>query len=413
MTNNGAAPLCARHLADWGADVIWVEPIDGAIERVADGGLCKLTTEMANDHITQLLEFQNANKRSFCLDRRNPEAIDILYKLLDTCDVFLTNNRNEALAKMGLDWKTLHKKFPKLIFAHLTGYGENGPDKNAPGFDIVSFLGRAGIGMAFASRDSDAVPYTPMGLGDNIAGSMLAGGIAAALVEQQKTGKGDFVSISLYAAGVYAVGLFVIAAQYGTYEWPMSRKKSMPGGVTYRCSDGKFIQAAWHATEAAQDRACKALGCEELIGDPRFSNSVSRMQNAATLIEIWDKCFLKHTADEWCKIFEEYDLAHSKLRTIDEILTDPQAIENFDIYKIKNRADGSDTWIPNMPIHIGEDYKPRHRSVPLQGEHTVEIMRSLGYDEAYIQDCIARKVVRDVYPEDPSKYPPQDMPEYE
>lgn len=414
MTNNGATPLCARILSDWGAEVIWVEPYDGAVERANSGGLDDLEMEMANDRITNLLELHNANKKSFCIDRRNPEAIKILHKLLSTCDVFLTNNRNEALKKMTLDWETLHAKYPKLIFAHMTGYGEKGPLKNTPGYDIVSFHARAGIAMLFKDREQDAIPYLPMGIGDNVSGAMLAGGIAAALVEQQKTGKGDFVTISLYSAGVFAAALYVYAAQFNKInKFPLTRNDNMPGATAYMCKDGQIIQAAWHSIADAHERVCRVLGCEEVLEDPRFKEFAERNKHNRELIEIWDKCFLKKTADEWCEILEKEDLAFSKLYTVDQILEEQQAIENYDIYKIKTRAEGKEIWLANMPVHIGEDYKPRHHSAPLLGEHTAEIMRDLGYDEEYIQDCFARKVARDVYPSDPSKYPRQEMPEYE
>lgn len=395
MSINAAVPTAARCLADWGAEVIWLEPYKGGSTRYATGGVAVPTSY--ENGMTTMLELLHANEKSMAVDFRNPEGLEMVKKLIGSADVFLSSYRNNALKDMGLDYDTLHEKYPGLVYAHLTGYGEKGPLKDAPGYDITCFWAMTGLGMSF-SNDGEA-PFIPMGIADYIVGSMLAGGICAALVEQEKTGKGDFVSTSLYGAGVYTASQYLQAAQYNAIKWPQSRKNTMPSMNLYKCADGGYIQTAWNNNRMVES-ALKCLGLEEYVGNPLFASMESMAKNQKEIIEILDPCFLKHTSDEWAKIFEEADVASMKLGTFEDVLESEQAKANYYIYKMYDRTSGDEIWQASTPVQIGSDYKPIHESTPLLGEDTADLLRDLGYDEAYIQEAFEKKVCRDVFPAD-------------
>ena len=186
-----AAPSCGRILASYGADVIKVESPKGDDLRKAQ---VSYGYPAETDEYSWGMDVQNANKKGLCLNLRTPEGIEAMYKLLETADVFLTNNRVQALVKMGLDWDTLHAKFPRLIHASILGYGENGPLKDKPGFDYTAYFSRGGIANSLMEKGTaPAVPVS--GFGDDYAGIALSSGICAALYRQAKTGQGERVTV--------------------------------------------------------------------------------------------------------------------------------------------------------------------------------------------------------------------------
>ena len=186
-----AAPSCARYLADLGAEVVKVEAPSGDPLRYTAINEGRPTGDLENTSF----DVDNANKSSICLNTKTPEGREALEKLIARADVFITNVRHKSLVKSGLDYDTLKVKYPKLVMGYVTGYGEEGPDKDLPGFDFTAFFARGGIiGTLF---DKDSMPMlTIPGFGDHPVGMYLANGILAALLRARETGRGDKVTVS-------------------------------------------------------------------------------------------------------------------------------------------------------------------------------------------------------------------------
>ena len=192
-----AAPACASILADWGADVVKIEPIGGDPFRGlawAYGG-----------EMNPPFELDNRGKRSVAVDLRTEGGQDVLWALLADADVFVTNYRPGGLERLGLDWPTVHDRLPQLIYGSITGYGLDGPERDRASYDMGAYWGRAGVAAALTPPGQD-LPYQRGGFGDHLTGMSLAGGFSAALFARQRTGVGQLVSTSLLRAGMYQMG---------------------------------------------------------------------------------------------------------------------------------------------------------------------------------------------------------------
>src|SRR5258706_1783494 len=195
-----AGPSAGGVLADWGAAVVKIEPPDGdpfrRLSRPASGvGL------RANPPF----ELDNRGKRSVVLDLRTAEAREIAHRLIERADVFVTNVRPAALTRLALDWDTLQARNPRLVYARVTGYGETGPDADRPSYDIGAFWSRAGIAAALTPPGADP-PFQRGAMGDHTAGMTLAGGVSAALLARERTGRGQLVTTSLLRVGLFVLG---------------------------------------------------------------------------------------------------------------------------------------------------------------------------------------------------------------
>lgn len=214
-----AAPCCARFLADLGAEVIKVEAPAGDPLRYTAVNEGRPQDQKENTSY----DLENAGKTCVCLNTKTPAGREALEKLIAEADIFITNWRQNPLKKAGLDYETLHAKYPRLVYGFVSGYGEKGPDKDLPGFDFTAFFARGGIlGTLF---DKDALPMlTIAGFGDHQVGMYLASGVLAALYRARETGIGDRVVVSLFHSAIWDVSLLLQASQYGdpTTQYPLS-----------------------------------------------------------------------------------------------------------------------------------------------------------------------------------------------
>jgi crotonobetainyl-CoA:carnitine CoA-transferase CaiB-like acyl-CoA transferase len=378
LTTYAAGPAVARILADWGADVIKVESLAGDANRYANGSM---GWPMA--HGTNISwETLNANKRAISLDVRTERGLEIMYQLLETADVFLSSNRLQALQKNRLDWETLSARFPRLIWAHVSGFGQEGPMANDSGFDTICFWAKSGAMIDFAEKDT-APMATPMGFGDYNAGSVLSGAIAAALLQRERTGRGERLSYSLYGQVVWNMTGCLMTTQAGQVSYPKSRKDSPPLANTYRCGDGEWIILTAFEWDRFFPRVCESLECPELPSDSRFRDINAAYANRRVLIEILDEAFAKLDSGEVCARLKDRDVPATRLAHIGDILTDEQALANHYLYRCETRfPDELGTWsIPAPPVQFGGPYPPEHKPAPLLGEQTDEVMREIGIEE--------------------------------
>lgn len=373
-----AAPTCARVLADWGADVVKVESLKGDIYRtMGPTQMCPIT-EKANP----TFDNHNAGKKYVSLNLRSKEGMEAFHRLLAQADVFVTNNRPDALRAMHLTYEDLKDRYPKLIFAHVLGYGEEGPDYNKPGFDYTAFFSRSGILADLAPAGGPPCNIVT-GLGDHAVSIALAGGICAALYRRTVTGLGEKVD-----CGLLQVGCFLLQApiQSGYYGKVMPRTRYDPNQAnsnTYQCSDGEWIFLAATDYNHQFPILCRdVFQRPDLLEDPRFSDRLSSIKNRAELVKVYDEIFKTKTQDEWCELLTKADIAHERLQHFKDLPTDPQVLANHYMYE-HTYEDGTKTVFANAPIHFGSIDHAHYRlrtSGPI-GCDNDEVLHGVGYND--------------------------------
>lgn len=384
---HGAGSSCGKTLADWGADVIKVEAPNGDASRVSGLQLGLPCTEEDNIHF----EMINGNKRSIVIDMKTGEGKRILERLLGRANIFFSNMRLGALKKMGLDYESMSARHPHIIWGHLSGYGLEGPRASEPGFDVVSYWASTGLLMDF-SEGGYAPNTAPFGVGDLAAGAMLAGGLAACLYQQVKTGKGQKVMNSLFGHAVWTAGCLMQSTSRGD-QFPKSRKQAItPFSNSYRCRDEWFFIAVMDYP-GKFPLLCRMIGREDLAQDPRFATLDAARANETELIGLFDDYFIRH---DWAEVdakLTELDIAHNRIAHFADLAQDEQALANHYVYPFTARGGRTDL-IAGTPIKFGRNDAPVHRNAPLLGEHTVEIMRQYGYLDNEINDLLEKKVIR-------------------
>ena len=390
-----AGPGAARILADWGADVIKVEPSFGDPGRGTGATMSCPTVKDCNPFYTAY----NANKRGLSLNLKSDEGKAVLYKLLESADVFVSSYRTGALRRLGLDYDSLSKKFPHLIWAQINGFGDFGPAKDNAGFDTVAFWARSGAMIDITEKDTS--PVNPLiGFGDATTSCSLSGGICAALYQKAKTGKGCKVMVSLFAQAIWSESAGMVSTQYGD-EYPKTRLNPVsPVMDTFKSADDKWFYMSILEPDRYNDALMKELGRNDLVGDPRYCTAVAAKAHSSELVEILSAEFAKHTMDEIAAMFARADIAYDRVQHIKEVLDDPQALENMYIIPVENR-DGTVTKQPMTPIRFAttepariEDIAPTmERQAPLVGEHSAEILKEHGYTDEDIQKLVDSKVV--------------------
>ena len=384
-----AVPACARFFADQGADVIKIEAKGG--DAVRWNGTSEGRVDDPYENTT--FDLENANKRGIVLDLKSPEGKEILFRLLADADVFLTNWRPQALARSGLTYEALHARFPKLVFGTLTGYGDKGPDKDLPGYDFTAFWARGGFMESMRQKGEWPFNVVP-GIGDHIAGMQLASGVMAALFSAQRTGIGERVSINLLHSALWNQAIMLQAAQYTELgqKYPISRRTAdNPFNCAYRTADGRFMQISMPPFDVFYPKFMPLIGREDLVGNPRYTMaSISANKLHAEFIDILTEAFAQKTAAEWDGIFTANDIPHSLLRSWEEELEDEQAWAN-NVYYEMDYPTGNRRVLVRQPVLIGEEL-PDYKMGPLLGEHSEEILRALGYDEAQLEKLHAAGV---------------------
>ena len=385
-----AAPSCARILASYGADV---ESPKGDDLRAAQ---VSYFYPAETSEYSFGMDVQNAGKKGLALNLKDPAGMEAMMKLLETADVFVTNNRVKALVKMGLDYDTLHKKFPRLIHASILGYGELGPLKDKPGFDYTAYFSRGGIANSLMEKGtSPAIPAS--GFGDNYAGIALSSGICAALYRQAKTGEGERVTVSLLDTAIYGLNWLLGASEFGS-EMPSSRKKTNSAVcTTYKTKDDRWIQLALIQYDNWFPKfATEGLNAPQLLEDERFATYAAMLNNITALVEEIEPIFASKTLAEWDEILTRLDLPFEIVQSMNEIAIDPQNWANDSIFK--KELDGKNVYYIRTPIKFTEvpmlkEEEAGHGRSPKLGEDSTEILKSLGYDDATIKDMIAKGIV--------------------
>ena len=373
-------PMAGAFLGDLGANVIKVETRDGGdpgrgFMRIAGAAVGDPSAPHGRNFY---FENQNRNKRSIVLDLKNEKAMAIFLKLIDKADVFLTNMSIGAPDRLGIGYKTLQARNPRLIYAHASGWGRNGPDANALSFDYTG-IARSGLMMSCGERDMPPAMMAP-GMGDQIGGIVCAWSICAALYAREKTGKGQLVDTSLMGSIIALLGGLIAAPCIFGREIPRASRAAASSALYnhYQCSDGKWLALAHLQPDRYWSVVCKVLGIEELIDDPRFNSIEARGEHAKELVAIFDKKLASKTRDEWMEIFKQKGIIYAPIQSLTEVANDPQALANDYIIRVDHSLWGK-TKVIGFPWIFSETPASWRREAPELGQHTEEILLELGY----------------------------------
>jgi crotonobetainyl-CoA:carnitine CoA-transferase CaiB-like acyl-CoA transferase len=367
-----AGPAAAGVLADWGADVIKVEPPGGDPQRRV---FQAIGVSVAS---APPFELDNRGKRSVEFDLRSDEGREAMSRLLATADVFITNLRLDALERLGLDHATLLEQHPRLIYAGVTGYGLEGPDRNRPGYDIGAFWARSSMAAAHVPPGTMPIAVRSA-VGDHATGITTVAGIMAALYEREKTGKGRLVSTSLLRTGMYLMGWDLgIYLRFGRIQSTRPRERhTAPLLNCYRAADGGVFWLIGLEQDRHWPGLLAAIERPELSDDPRFGTSPDRAKNSEALVAVLDEVFVTRTRDEWAEAFDTHNVWWSPVNTIADAVVDPQAIAAGAFVDMP-AVEGED---PYRAVASPVDFDGHGHSagkVPAPGEHTAEILAELG-----------------------------------
>jgi crotonobetainyl-CoA:carnitine CoA-transferase CaiB-like acyl-CoA transferase len=368
-----AAPAAGALLADWGADVVKVEPPTGDPMRSAFGSL-GIGKDFPNPAFAQ----DNRGKRSIVLDLRAEDGRDRLEELLATADVFLTNLRPDALDGLGLEPVATVDRHPHLVYCSVSGYGLRGEERNRPAYDIGAFWARSGLSVQMA--DSEGVPLNARGgIGDHISGLAALAGLLAAVLEQRRTGRGQVVEVSLLRTGTYVLGWDLsLQETVGKVAKAEARQSNQtPLMNSYRTSDGRWLFLTGLEADRHIDKVYRALGREELHDDPRFADARALRKNRTEVIAILDSIIAEHPLHVWAERFDREGVWWAPAQGPADVLVDPQLVATDGFLQLHNEADGTRRRSVNGPVSFSDLPVRPAALAPRLGEHTDEVLGEL------------------------------------
>ncbi len=383
-----AGPAAATMLSDFGADVI-------KIERPPDGDLWRHFSSVpgyASSDFTYTWLLTSRNKRSIVLDLTKPAGRDTLLKLVSGADVFVTNFQQSLLDKFQLRWDDLRPVNQRLVYAHITGYGEKGDDADSPAYDGLAYWARSGLMTSVTGADGTPAGARPA-MGDHPTAATLFGAIMLGLYRRERTGQGSKVTTSLMAAGAWANSVDIqaklCAAQFP--ERKAGQRPLNPLIAAYLSSDQHAMIIACLDPEREFSRLCEALGEPDLATSPLFATQEARKENAPELYAILQSQFETKPRSHWSGQFRTYDIKWSPLPTLEEAVRDPQMRDCGAIMKIDYPGHGTLETV-NSPLFVADSAKRTPQPPPNYGQHTRTILKEAGFSAADIDRLIASGV---------------------
>ena len=381
LANFIAAATAGRFLADLGAEVIKIESPKGDPLRYTP----PTEGRPLDMHENTTWDLENSNKRILSINTRAEEGRRALFELLDRADVLITNWREQSLARQGLDYDTLHAKYPKLVYGIVTGYGQTGPDRDLPGFDFTAFFARGGyLGNLRQSTDRpfNVVP----GAGDHNVGMNLAAGILAALYGARETGAGEKVETSLLETAVFNLAIPIQSAQYtgvgATYPID-ARESDSPLICAWLTKDNQYIQTCMPNYNQYFNAFIAAIGHPELANDQRYYPIQNLQDNNlnTTLYDLIMSTFGEKTVEEWKPILTNAEIPFAVCQTFAEILEDPQ-VWATDTFYTQKYSTGNERTLVRLPVRFQELGTPTPRPASVIGGDGPEVLHEvLGYDD--------------------------------
>ncbi len=380
LTRVRSGPTAVRQLADWGADVIKVEAPE-SVEPDGALGASRHTSDFQNLH---------RNKRSITLNLKQPEAIEILMKLVETSDVVVENFRPDVKERLGVDYESLKSRNPKIILASISGFGQDGPYVKRPGFDQIA-QGMGGL-MSITGAPGEGPMRVGIPVADLTAGLFCAMGIQTALLEREKSGLGQWVNTSLLQAQIFMLDFQAarwlsenhVAGQAGN-----NHPTSVPTGV-FKTSDGSINLAV--AGETIWKRFAEAVDKGEWLEMDEFKNAKERLKNRDYLNKLIEEVTITKTSDEWVEKLEKVGVPCGPINSIDKVFDDPQ-VKHLGIAQSIDTIPFGQTQLVGQPFNLSRSPSIMKQRPPEKGEHNEDVLLDLGYSSEELDELKSKNTI--------------------
>ena len=380
LTRVRSGPTAVRQLADWGADVIKVEAPE-SVEPDGALGASRHTSDFQNLH---------RNKRSITLNLKQPEAIEILMKLVETSDVVVENFRPDVKERLGVDYESLKSRNPKIILASISGFGQDGPYAKRPGFDQIA-QGMGGL-MSITGAPGEGPMRVGIPVADLTAGLFCAMGIQTALLEREKSGLGQWVNTSLLQAQIFMLDFQAarwlsenhVAGQAGN-----NHPTSVPTGV-FKTSDGSINLAV--AGETIWKRFVEAVDKGEWLKMDEFKNAKERLKNRDYLNKLIEEVTITKTSDEWVEKLEKVGVPCGPINSIDKVFDDPQ-VKHLGIAQSIDTIPFGQTQLVGQPFNLSRSPSIMKQRPPEKGEHNEDVLLDLGYSSEELDELKSKNII--------------------
>jgi len=379
MTQVRAGPTAARQLADWGADVIQVQMPEHMRGDDTLGG------QEGSDY-----QYTHRNKRSITLNLKEPEGIAVLKELVKTADVLLENFRPDVKTRLGIDYEVLSKINPRLVYASISGFGQTGPYATRPGFDQIA-QGMGGL-MSVTGLPEHGPLRVGIPIADLCGGIFAAYGVTVALLERERSGKGQWLHTSLLEAMMYMM-------DFQTSRWTIDGEipgqagnfhpTSIPTGV-YKTKDGHINIAVFGGK--IWERFAEVMDAPEWITDERSKTKIKRSAHRVWLNAEIEKRLMRNTSDYWIETLNEAGVACGRINNLKEVFEEPQVKHLGILKKVTSKHLGEQT-LMGQPVTLTRTPSTIARGAPKRCEHSEEILTEIGYD----RDALSRMKAAGVY----------------
>ncbi|WP_110955135.1 CaiB/BaiF CoA transferase family protein [Anaerosinus massiliensis] len=390
LTSYIAAPACPRILGEMGAEIIKIEPFSGDEQRTQGPGYGMLRDDIEDP----AFDMAGLDKNWLSVNLKSKEGIAFVYKMVETADVIVTNFRDKALVKLGLDYETIRKMFPHIVYAQMRGYGERGPERDSRGYDATAYSARGGILTSFPQLGENPV-NVPAAFGDWNASGFLTASVLAALVRKEKTGLGDKVVVNLYHVACWGMQHAIVSRQAGAL-YPRSRKLvPTPSNNCYKSQDGIWFLICQGNYNKYFEQMVEAFGIESLRGNQEYNTLEKLTANKTNgyVVELFEDAFIKKTFAEWEVIFRENEIPYQKAFTVDDILVDEEVYANDILRHVKYKSYG-DRVIPTSPIRMKSVGDPKLWISKPIGYDTRAYLLKYGYSETEVRQFIENGAVK-------------------
>jgi len=383
VAEHAFVPAAGALLSDWGAEVIKIEPVER-------GDAARGLTTVGSDDVNVLFENANRGKRSLALDLATPEGREILYKLVATADVFMTNKLPKVRRKLQIDVEDIRAHNPNIVYVRGGGAGERGPHADRGSYDLLSFWHRSGASRAVTGADGQ-IPFLPApGFGDFTGAMFIAGGTMGALFHRERTGEAPVVDASLLAAGMWSMGGSIAAAAWDeTWSWPPPTAN--PLSRVYATKDDRRIGLCCLQAGYYWPILARTIDRPDLAEDPRFSDHETLFANNIAAIDILRDVFAGATLADWCERLADFPGQWTVVRTAREVADDPQVEPNGYFQTVQTAAGASFKLVAAPLQYDGQPAVPRR--APEFNEQGDAILAELGFDWDGIVDLKVRGVV--------------------
>jgi crotonobetainyl-CoA:carnitine CoA-transferase CaiB-like acyl-CoA transferase len=376
-----AGPYAGSLLGDLGCEVI-------KVEMPGEGDTHRKGRDPKHEGYSPSFRALNRNKKSITLNLKQKEGRQILLRLLERADILIENFRPETRKRLGLEYEDLSKMNPQLIHCSISGYGQSGPYRDRPGFDTI---GQALSGMLSLVTDLDHPQVAGVSFIDHSTGTFAAHGILAALFARQKTGRGQFVDVSLLA-----VSLAFLESQTADYlnGGDVVTRESFPRARIYClvASDGRSLVVHLSAHQKAWEGLVRATQRPDLLDDARFATRRGRAEHHYVILDILQEEFRKKPREYWLRRLQSNDVPSAPINTIEESFCDPQ-IKHLGFPKQMHHPKMGPTNLIGSPVNMSDTPIRLHQAAPLLGEHTEDVLKKFGYDQEVVNDLRARGII--------------------